>query len=45
MLVLMRTGNNAPTREQVDETNEELRRLIRQETYLEEESPMDRQVR
>ena len=45
MLVVMRTGDNAPTREQVDGTKDEMRQLIRQETYLEEASAMDRQVR
>ena len=45
MLVVMRTGDNAPTREQVDGTKDEMRQLIRQETYLEEESAMDRPVR
>ena len=44
MLVIMRIGENAPTREQKEESKEELRRLIRQETYLEEKDPMDTQV-
>ena len=44
MLVVMRTGENAPTTEQVGETSAELRRLIRQETYLEEEASMESQV-
>ena len=41
----MRTGDNAPTEAQVEGTNVELRRLISTETYLEEESAMDKQVR
>ena len=45
MLVVMRTGDNAPTEEQVEVTNPELKRLISTETYLEEESAMDKQVR
>ena len=44
MLVVMRTGDNAPTEEQVEVTNPELKRLISTETYLEEESAMDKQV-
>ena len=45
MLVVKRIGDNAPTEEQIEMTNPELRRLISTETYLEEESAMDRQVR
>ena len=45
MLVVMRTGDNAPTEQQVEVTNPELKRLISTETYLEEESAMDKQVR
>ena len=42
---MKRIGDNAPTEEQIETTNPELRRLISTETYLEEESDMDRQVR
>ena len=42
----MRVGENAPTQEQLDlTTNESLRRLIREKTYLEEQDPMDPQVK
>ena len=44
-IVVMRIGDNAPTEEQIETTNPELRRLISTETYLEEQSDMDRQVR
>ena len=45
MLVIMRVGENAPTMEQVDLANEDLQRLIREKTYLEEQNPMDPQVK
>merc|ERR1719245_376272 len=43
-IVVMRIGDNAPTEEQIETTNPELRRLISTETYLEEESDMAKKV-
>ena len=48
MIVVMRTGENAPTEEQVERTHQEVRRLIKgpsRETYLEEQADMEPQVR